>query len=289
MSLPEPLQRFKEDAEVLLPMIEEKRGTAVVPLLYSMNRYIAKPDIDALYDVLRSAGDQTKIDVVLFSTGGDPDQAYLAGTMLQNFARERLVTVVPRLAKSAATLIACAADEIIMLPPSELGPIDPVVEIPETKRYVPVLSFLELIELLGKRGLSGDLVKEVLRRLPVAELGDYTRLTEHTVSLAERLLARRMFKDQPDKARPIAERLCKGYKSHSAAIALIDARELGLRLADLPKEVSDMVWSLHRLWIDTVIEYEAGFPEGAPIEPINFNVGKGMVFCVQLRSEKGGE
>jgi len=49
-SLPEPLQHFKEGAEALLKKLEEKRETAVIPLMYSMNRFIAKPDVDAIYE-----------------------------------------------------------------------------------------------------------------------------------------------------------------------------------------------------------------------------------------------
>ena len=281
MSLPEPLRHFKERAEPLLVKLEEIRGSMAVPILYSMNRFLAKPDTDSIYEALSSLGKQPKIDVILFSSGGDPDQAYVIGIMLQEFAGEKLTLIIPRYAKSAATLLACAADEVLMLPPSELGPIDPVVESPETKRYIPVLSLLELVELLGKKGLGGEVVKEVLGRIPVTELGDYTRLTEHMVSLAEKLLKRRMFKNEPEIARSIAEKLCKEYKSHGAAITLTDIKELGLKLADAPKDISDVVWSLHRLWVETVMEYESGFPEGAPIEAFDFNVGRGIVFCTR--------
>jgi len=200
--------------------------------------------------------------------------------MLQEFAKEKLTIIVPRFAKSAATLIVCAADEIIMLLPSELGPIEPVVESPETKRYVPVLSLLEFVELLGKMELSVETVKEMLGRIPVTELGDYRRLAEHTASLAEKLLARRMFKDQLDTAQRIAQAF-SGYKSHSASITLRYVKELGLKMADSPKDVLDTVWALHKLWVDTVIEYENQFPEGAPLETLNLIVGRGIIFCTQ--------
>lgn len=283
------MQRFRKEAQPILAQIEEKREAVVVPVLYSMSRFIASPDVDVLYDVLRSIGPQPKIDVIIFSAGGNPDQAYMMGTMFQEFAKQKLVVVVPRYVKSAATLLVCAADEILMLPASELGPIDPVVESPETKRPIPVLSFLELLEMIGKMpkplipGLTGisDVIEKMLSKVPIAEFGDYARLTDHMISLAETLLSRRMFRDNPSAAKLIAEDLCKRYKAHSAAITIVDAKELGLKLIDTSKELQDTIWSLHKLWVDTVIEYENDFPEGASLEAINFNVGKGVVFCTR--------
>jgi ClpP class serine protease len=128
--LPEPLQNFKEEAERILSKFERLRGNAVsarAPLLYSWNRLIAKPDVDNVYDCLLQMGPQPKLDVIIFSRGGDPDQAYVIGNLLQSFTSEKLTIIVPRFAKSATTLIVCAGDEVAMGPASELGPIDLII------------------------------------------------------------------------------------------------------------------------------------------------------------------
>jgi hypothetical protein len=294
VSQDDAFKSFREDMEPLLEKLEERRKSTVVPLLYSMNRSISVTDVDALYDRLISIGEQPTIDVILFSRGGDPDEAYLIGTMLQEFAKQKLVVIVPRYAKSAATLVACAADEIVMLPSSELGPVDLVVEIPETRRPIPVLSLLELVDMIGKMpkpifpGLAtiSDVVEKMLSKVPIAELGDYTRLTQHMTSLAEKLLSRRMFRDEHELARSVAERLCTGYKSHSAAISMTDAKELGLRLSEVSRDVQDIVWNIHKLWVNTIIEYENSIPEETLVEALNLNVGKGIVFCSKPKEGK---
>jgi PHP family Zn ribbon phosphoesterase len=74
--------------------------------------------------------------------------------------------------------LACSADELILSPVSELEAIDPVIEAPETRRYLPVQPLVELIEIIGKGALHTDVVKEILNRIPVTELGDYKRLTD---------------------------------------------------------------------------------------------------------------
>jgi len=287
LRLPSPLQSFKEKGEELLSTIGESRKVTVMPLFYSMNRFIAKPDVDTICERLSSIGERTKMDAILFSAGGDPDQAYLIATMLQEYAKEKLTIIVPRYAKSAATLLACSADEVVVGPASELGPIDPVIEVPETRRYVPVQSLIELIEMIGKGSMAKEVVEEILKRIPVIELGDYRRLTEHIEDLAGKLLSRRMFKGQQDKAVEIAKKLC-AFKSHRAAIARADLKEIGLKLSELPDEVWNAIWKLHKLWREYVIEYENKLPEES-IEPLCFSLGSGLVFTVQASSQRKTE
>jgi hypothetical protein len=285
--LPNPLQHFKEKAEPLLRELEKVRDTKVFPILFSFNREISKPDTDQIYDALSAIQGKQKIDVILFSRGGDPDQAYLIGTILQESATKKLTIIIPRYAKSAATLITCAADEIIMLPASELGPIELMVESPETKRYVPVRSFIESIEMIAKMDLGEmklGVLKEVLAKIPITELRDFGRLTEHMESLTEKLLSRRMFRGEGDKAKEVAKKLCEGYKSHTAPITPLDAKEIGLRLANTPENIKNLLWKLHKLWISTVVDYETLFTiEQA--ETFNFRIGRGIVFCTKHKRE----
>jgi len=286
MSLPSPLQNFKNKAEKLLSELEKIRGATAVPLLYSFNRFIAKPDVDTLYDCLLQIGPQSKLDVIVFSHGGDPDQAYVMGNLLQNFAIEKLTVIIPRFVKSAATLIACAADEVVMGPCSELGPIDLIIErVIDNKRYaISVISIMELIRMV-KEGMFGNMSLKVMelidKNLPIIKLGDYGRLTEHTIDLAEKLLCRRMYKDDPSKARIVAKELCIGYKSHGAAIVSSDLQDK-LKIVDMEENAWKIVWNIHKLWINDVIEYENSFPEGASLEPLNFKLGNGIVFCTKL-------
>jgi hypothetical protein len=276
----DPFQQFKKEAEQLLVELEEIRNAVAFPILYSFNREISKPDTDEIYDALSTIPEKSKIDVILFSRGGDPDQAYLIGTLLQEFATEKLTVIVPRYAKSAATLLACAADEIIMLPPSELGPIELMIESPETKRYVPVRSLINSIEMIAKMDLGEmklGVLKEALAKMPITELKDFEKQTEHMKSLAEKSLSRRMFRTRRDKAKEVAKNLCEGYESHSAPITFLDAKEMGLRLVEAPENVN-------RLWINTVVDCESRFTiEEA--ETFNFRVGSGVVFSTKPKQK----
>ena len=69
-----------------------------------------------------------KADLLIVSSGGDPMVAWRTISMLRETISE-LGVLVPHTAYSAATLLALGADEIVMHPFANLGPIDPQIDI----------------------------------------------------------------------------------------------------------------------------------------------------------------
>ncbi len=272
---------FVEEGLKVVRRLEEVSGLTVVPMLFGTSRYINARAVDSVYAVLRELGPVDRLGVVLFSGGGDIDEAYLLATYLQSIARERLVVYVPRYAKSAATLLALAGDEVVMLPVAELGPVDPVIYDPRTGRYVPLQSILEILNLLSRGEISRDVVNAILERLPVIELGDYKRAVEHNAELCAKVLASRMMRGEPGRAREVAARLVS-FKQHSAAITVRDSREMGLRVREAEGEEAECLWKLHELWVENVVELETSQPPEA-VEPVEFRFGRGVVLTVAPR------
>lgn len=104
---------------------------------------IADEDIQGLMEVTHSLT-QPKLDLVLHSPGGSLTAAEAIVSYLRS-KFDHIRVVVPHLAMSAATMIACAADVIVLGKHSFLGPLDPQVSI-ITKtgpRMVPVQAILE--------------------------------------------------------------------------------------------------------------------------------------------------
>lgn len=93
--------------------------TDVPPALIS----ISDEDMQALMEVSQGlAGDQ--LDLILHSPGGSPEAAEaIVSYLRQRFTHIRVI--VPQLAMSAATMISCAANEIVLGKHSFLGPTDP--------------------------------------------------------------------------------------------------------------------------------------------------------------------
>ncbi len=97
--------------------------------------YVAGPatsitgiDIPPFVDLLDDVESGKPVDLLLHTPGGDVDQAERIVLLCRKRVGDaEFRVIVPDSAKSAGTLIAIAADEIVMGDPSELGPIDPQI------------------------------------------------------------------------------------------------------------------------------------------------------------------
>ena len=109
------------------------------PALTSIN----DEDIHALMEVTSGLRD-TNLDLILHSPGGSPEAAEGVVSYLRS-KFQHIRVIVPELAMSAATMISCAANEILMGKHSFLGPIDPqlLVSTQLGRRYVPAQAVLD--------------------------------------------------------------------------------------------------------------------------------------------------
>lgn len=74
-----------------------------------------------IYEMDCSSG----LDLILHTPGGNPTSAEAIVNYLRDKFNNDIRVIVPQIAMSAGTMIACAAKEIIMGKQSSLGPIDP--------------------------------------------------------------------------------------------------------------------------------------------------------------------
>ena len=83
------------------------------------------------------------LDLILHSPGGSPEAAEAIVYLRSRFTN--IPVIVPQLAMSAATMIACAANEIVLGKHSSLGPTDPQILIPTSLgiRAVPAQAVLD--------------------------------------------------------------------------------------------------------------------------------------------------
>ena len=91
------------------------------------------PSVTLFEELVFDANREQDLHLLLYSPGGDGETA----VRLLRSAHSRckkLTVIVPDQAKSAATLIAIGAHEIIMGPVSDLGPIDPQMQLPGKPR-----------------------------------------------------------------------------------------------------------------------------------------------------------
>ena len=107
--------------------------------------FVSNDDIPPFCDLLQHVPDDSSIDLMVNSAGGDLDAADKIVQMCWDCAQS-LRVIVPEWAKSAATFLALASEEVVMGIASELGPIDPQFPITDpggTTHYVSAQSIID--------------------------------------------------------------------------------------------------------------------------------------------------
>lgn len=107
----------------------EGLGNTRVVFYYSPFRPVHRTDVLPFSHLLKSVGVVPDLDFVIVSPGGDGTAAETMMDLCRKYCSGTLRVIVPAFAKSAATLIALSADEIVMGEGSELGPIDAQIEV----------------------------------------------------------------------------------------------------------------------------------------------------------------
>ncbi len=245
----------------LIKQIEADRGSRVITYFLSdrsgANAQIGPDAVRPMYDHLRAIARSDKIDLFLYSTGGQIEVPWRLVTMIREFTDEFNV-LIPYKAMSAATLIALGADNIIMGKKGELGPIDPQVSfsrdkgggtlVQENISVEDIMSFIDFIR--NKVGFKDEtalasLMSGLTDKLTPWALGSINRIHTHIREVAEKLLSARESNpfDAP-KIKSIIEKLTEKTYQHGHAIGRKEAKDIGLGISDTDEALENLMWSL---------------------------------------------
>jgi len=188
------------------------------------NTIIVKSDSDKILSAISKLERNKPLLLILVSNGGEPGPAYLIGKLCQESSNGKFIIVVPRHAKSAATLLSTAADEIHMGSLSELGPIDPQIN------GMPTLglknSIEDIAELVNKMPGAAEMFARYLSRtIEPIQIGYYERAAKSAKQYAERLLENHA-SQLSNKPTNIAHILVYEYKDHGFVIDKSEAEKI---------------------------------------------------------------
>lgn len=183
------------------------------------------------------------LDLILHSPGGSMEAA---DQIVQYLRRKykHIRAIIPQNAMSAATMIACACDSIVMGKHSALGPIDPQVSFPTATGTftAPAQSILDEFE-QAKNEIKSDQSTIPLWASKIqAYPPGFLQMCQTTLDLAKEKvkewLKQYMFRNENDgeqKAKNIAEWLgnAKVHKTHGRPIGIDQAIAQGLKVAKL--------------------------------------------------------
>jgi ClpP class serine protease len=213
----------------LLARLEQRRKSRVILLVHRQEtmsllgfpifRYIDVNDSEEVIRAIHMTDRDLPLDLVLHTPGG----LVLAATQIARAIQRhkgKVTVFVPHYAMSGGTLIALAADEIVMCEHAVLGPVDP-----QLGQY-PAASILAAV-----------------RQKPVAEVDDQTLILADQAQKAiaqmqeqvRELLAEKF---SPDKADELARLLTTGTWTHDYPITCERARQLGLPVScEMPEDI----------------------------------------------------
>src|SRR5712664_3495903 len=227
-------QRFLEGARrALIAKIERQRKSRVILLVHRQEtmsilgfpvfRYIDVNDSEEILRAIHLTDPGVPLDIVLHTPGG----LVLASLQIARAIhkhRGKVTAVVPHYSMSGGSLIALAADEIVMSEYAVIGPVDP-----QLGQY-PAASILKAVA-----------------RKPVAEIDDQTLIL---ADQAEKAIAQvresvhelLIDKCPPEKAEALSRLLSEGAWTHDHPITFETARNYGLPVkSDIPAEVLDLM------------------------------------------------
>lgn len=199
-----------------------------------------------------------KLDLILHSPGGLAEVTEnIVSYLRKKFNHIRVI--IPQAAMSAATMLACAADEIVMGKPSSIGPIDPQLVLPLRyggSQILPAQAIIDNFETAKK--ISATSPQQMGAFLPILE--QYTpgliercrEAQDLSTELVSKWLNQYMFKNiesSRDRAKQIADSLADHsvFKSHNRHIDIERAKELGLKVTPLEEDqqLQDLVLSAY--------------------------------------------
>lgn len=261
--LDEVAQRHRS-RQPCLAAIEEALGRKVLTYFVSFSdpaTMIDDSDADVIEEALRSfkSRDRRGLTLILNAPGGDGLSAERIVRVCRTYARGDFEVIVPRMAKSAATMICFGSNQIGMSETSELGPVDPQVTFPagpESDRHLR-MSARELIqsyeELLAQaQACQGHLEPFIqqLGRYDARLIESYRTAEALSENIAVNLLRGAMLRDLSEeevkeRIRPFLE--VWETRSHARAIYPDRARACGLKihLHDIEGELWQHIWELY--------------------------------------------
>jgi ClpP class serine protease len=235
-----------------IAQMERRRNSRVILLVHRQEtmrllgfpiaRYIDINDSEEVLRAIQMTDDDIALDIVLHTPGG----LVLAALQIARAIHEhkgKVTVFVPHYAMSGGTLIALAADDIVMSRHAVLGPIDPQLG------QSPAASLIKVVE-----------------QKPIAEIDDQTlvmadvgrKAIAQVKQSASDILKRRLPADQ---AEALADKLSTGTWTHDYPLFAATAKELGLPVST---EMPDDVLELMKLYPQPVRTQSGGGVEYLP-------------------------
>jgi hypothetical protein len=194
------------------------------------------------------------LDLILHTPGGGIAATQSIVDYLHKMFGNNMRAVVPQIAMSAGTMLACSCRTVVMAKHSNLGPIDPHLNgIPA---YGVIEEFKRAVKEVKARPQSAALWQPIIAQYRPAFLGQCSHAIKWSNAFVLQQLETVMFEGDPDakkKARAIVRRLTdySGNRTHSLHLHSDECQRVGIKVEDLEanSDFQDLVLTVHHCYM----------------------------------------
>ncbi|MCK4377193.1 MAG: S49 family peptidase [Actinomycetia bacterium] len=214
-------------------------------------------DKNGFMTVIHKLDRKKGLDLLLHTPGGETAAMESLVDYLHSMFDTNIRAIIPQLALSAGTMIACACKEIIMGRHSSLGPIDPQF------KGVPAHGVVEEFNRAYKE-IKNDPAKAyvwqpIISKYSPTLIGECEKAIEWSEEMVKEWLLSGMLKDVED-AENVVKNIIKELgdhalnKSHARHLSAEKCKEIGLKVVQLEDDdiLQDAVLSVHHSCIHTL-------------------------------------
>ncbi len=223
--------------------------------LFSINDNDKNGFMATIHELDRSKG----LDLLLHTPGGSIAATESLVSYLRSMFGTDIRTIIPQLAMSAGTMVACACKEIVMGKQSSLGPIDP--QIGGMPAHGILEEFRQARESILADPSTIPLWQPILAQYDPTLVGDCQKAVDLSAEMVKEWLVTGMFSGTSDasvRADIVVEQLSDHAltKTHDRHLSMEKAVEIGLVVMPLEENqtLQDLVLSVHHACIHALTE-----------------------------------
>ena len=207
--------------------------------------------------------DRTKgLDLILHTPGGDIAATESIVHYIHSMFGNDIRAIIPQIAMSAGTMLACSCKEILMGKHSNLGPIDP--QLSGIPAHGVIAEFKRAYEEIKQDQTKAIIWGQIISKYNPTFLGQCENAISWSEDFVKKQLKNVMFsneKDAESKAEEITKKLSdfQGNKTHSRHIHLDECKEIGLKIVDIEKDkdLQDLILTVHHTYMHTIMNSQA--------------------------------
>ncbi|MDE6152222.1 MAG: ATP-dependent Clp protease proteolytic subunit [Prevotella sp.] len=215
------------------------------------------------------------LDLILHTPGGDVASTESIVNYIKSIFGNDIRAIVPQIAMSAGTMIACSCKSIVMGKQSNLGPIDPQLGIYPAHGIIE--EFKRIQNEIQKDPRSIVLWREVLAKYHPTLIGECEKAIEWADTMVKEWLEQNMFLKEPSPSH-CAKKVVEFLGSHSATLShsrhlhVDNLKGIGLKIEEMEKDqdLQDLILSVHHSMVISITQTNV-------IKIIENNQGKAFI------------